>query len=107
MSGHGKGALKSWPTSIYGSHDEIDLFEINEAFSSVALANMKLLGIQRDKLNIFGGAVALGHPIGMSGTRLVLTPVNGLQFTGKRYGVAAICNGGGGSTAILIENLKI
>ncbi|MES1908879.1 MAG: hypothetical protein MHM6MM_001726 [Cercozoa sp. M6MM] len=84
--------------------DDIDLFELNEAFASVSLANMKLLGIDNDKINVNGGAVALGHPIGMSGARIVGTLARALREQGKRYGVAAICNGGGGASAVLVEN---
>jgi acetyl-CoA C-acetyltransferase len=85
--------------------EDIDFFEINEAFSSVPLANMKLLGIPLEKMNVRGGAVALGHPIGSSGSRILVTLSHLLQQTGKRYGAAAICNGGGGSSAVVIERL--
>lgn len=85
--------------------EDIDFFEINEAFSSVPLANMKILGIPLEKMNVRGGAVALGHPIGSSGSRIIVTLTHLLQETGKRYGAAAICNGGGGSSAIVIERL--
>lgn len=84
---------------------DIDYFEVNEAFSSVPLANMKILGIPLEKMNVLGGAVALGHPIGSSGSRLIVTLSHLLKRTGKRYGAAAICNGGGGSSAIVIERL--
>lgn len=87
------------------SVNDIDFFEINEAFSSVPLANMKILGIPLDKMNVRGGAVALGHPIGSSGSRIIVTLTNLLHQTGKRYGAAAICNGGGGSSAVVIERL--
>lgn len=85
--------------------EDIDYFEINEAFSSVALANMKLLNISHDKTNVLGGAVAMGHPLGSSGSRIVVTLAHLLKRTNKRLGVAAICNGGGGSTAVIIERL--
>lgn len=85
--------------------NDIDYFEINEAFASVALANMSILNIPKEKLNIWGGAVALGHPIGSSGSRIVVTLAHILKKTGKKYGCAAICNGGGGSTAIVIERM--
>lgn len=85
--------------------EDIDYFEINEAFSSVPLANMKILGIPLEKMNVRGGAVALGHPIGSSGSRIIVSLVHLLQQSGKRYGAAAICNGGGGSSAIVIERL--
>ena len=84
----------------------IDLFEFNEAFSVVALANMKLLDISNEKVNIYGGAVACGHPIGMSGARILQTLINGLKNNKGKYGLAGICNGGGGSTAMIVENLQ-
>lgn len=84
---------------------DISAWEINEAFACVALANMKILGLKEDKVNLHGGAVALGHPIGMSGARIVLSLMNVLRRTRGGLGIAAICNGGGGSTAVLIENL--
>jgi len=83
--------------------DDIAMWEVNEAFSAVALANAKLIGINNDKLNIHGGAVALGHPIGMSGARLVVHLCHSLKPGEK--GVAGICNGGGGASSILIEKL--
>lgn len=83
--------------------EDIDLFEINEAFSSAALVNMKLLGLPHEKVNVNGGAVALGHPVGMSGARIVASLIYGLKERHLRRGVAAICNGGGGATAIVIE----
>jgi acetyl-CoA C-acetyltransferase len=88
------------------SIDQVDAFEINEAFSAVALANQKLLGIPHEKLNIFGGAVALGHPIGASGARILVTLLNVLSHIGGRYGTIGICNGGGGASAVIIERLS-
>lgn len=85
--------------------EQIDLYEINEAFSSAGLVNMKLLNLPHDKVNVNGGAVALGHPIGVSGARIVATLIYSLREKGKRFGVAAICNGGGGATAIIVEAL--
>ena len=85
--------------------NDIDAFEINEAFACVTLANIKLLGLDREKVNINGGAVSLGHPIGMSGARIILSLINALQMRNGRYGVAAICNGGGGASSICIERL--
>ena len=82
---------------------EVDLFEINEAFAIVAMAPMKDLGIPHDKLNVNGGAVALGHPIGASGARLVVTLVHALKARGLRRGVASLCIGGGEATAIAVE----
>lgn len=85
---------------------DIDFFEFNEAFSVVALANMKLLDISQDKINVLGGAVAMGHPIGMSGARIIQSLLTVLKLKGGKYGLAAICNGGGGSTAMIIENMQ-
>jgi len=87
------------------SPQDIAFYEINEAFSVVALANGKLLNIDPETINVNGGAVALGHPIGCSGARIVITLLNTLQQKNARYGVAAICNGGGGASAIVIERL--
>jgi len=84
---------------------EIDFFEVNEAFSVVALANMKEMGISHDKINVFGGAVAMGHPIGMSGCRIVITLISVLKQKGGKLGMASICNGGGGASAIIVELL--
>jgi acetyl-CoA C-acetyltransferase len=85
------------------SVDEVDLFEINEAFAVVAMAPMKELGIAHEKLNVNGGACALGHPIGASGARLVVTLINALKTRGLKRGIAALCIGGGEATAIAIE----
>jgi len=84
---------------------DIDFFEINQAFAVVSLANIKILQLDPSKVDVNGGAVALGHPIGSSGSRLIVTLLNTLIERNKRYGVAAICNGGGGSSAIVIEKL--
>ena len=83
--------------------DEVDLYEINEAFSVVALANMTLAGLPHEKVNVLGGAVALGHPIGASGARILVTLLNALEKKGKRRGVASICIGGGEALAVAIE----
>jgi acetyl-CoA C-acetyltransferase len=82
---------------------DVDLFEVNEAFAAVAMIAMHDLGIARDKLNIHGGATALGHPIGASGARIIVTLVAALERTGGRRGVAALCIGGGEATAIAVE----
>jgi acetyl-CoA C-acetyltransferase len=82
---------------------DVDLFEVNEAFAAVAMIAMHDLGIPRDKLNIHGGATALGHPIGASGARIIATLIAALERTGGRRGVAALCIGGGEATAIAIE----
>jgi len=84
---------------------DIDFFEFNEAFSVVGLANNKILGLDAAKVNVNGGAVALGHPLGSSGSRILVTLINVLKQNNGKYGAAAICNGGGGATAIVIENL--
>ncbi len=85
--------------------DKIDLFEINEAFAVVALAAQQKLGIPLDKLNVHGGAVALGHPIGASGCRILVTLIHALQEYKKKYGMAAICLGGGEASAVIVENV--
>jgi acetyl-CoA C-acetyltransferase len=85
--------------------NDIDLFEINEAFSVVPLVAIKELNISIDKLNIHGGAVSLGHPIGCSGTRIIMSLINALKIKNKKLGIASICIGGGEATAMLIEVL--
>lgn len=85
---------------------EIDYFEINEAYAAVALANQQLLELDSAKVNVYGGAVAMGHPLGASGARILCTLISVLHQEGGRYGVAAICNGGGGATAMVLKNLK-
>ncbi|SDR08204.1 acetyl-CoA C-acetyltransferase [Chryseobacterium soldanellicola] len=84
---------------------DIDFFEFNEAFSVVGLANNKILGLDASKVNVNGGAVALGHPLGSSGSRIIVTLINVLKQNNGKYGAAAICNGGGGASAIVIENM--
>lgn len=83
--------------------DAIDYFEFNEAFSVVGLANAKILGLKEDKINVNGGAVSLGHPLGCSGARIIVTLINVLEQNNAKLGAAAICNGGGGASAIVIE----
>lgn len=85
------------------SLEEIDLFEVNEAFAAVALASGKIAGLDPEKVNVNGGAVALGHPIGASGTRIILTLMYELKRRGGGFGIASICSGGGQGDAILIE----
>lgn len=87
------------------TQDKIDLFELNEAFAAQSLAVVKKLGIDTAKLNIYGGAIALGHPLGCSGARIMATLINALQQTGKRYGVETLCIGGGQGIATVIERL--
>jgi len=84
---------------------DIDFFEFNEAFSVVGLANNKILGLDAAKVNVHGGAVSLGHPLGSSGSRIIVTLINVLKQNNGKFGAAAICNGGGGASAIVIENL--
>ena len=84
---------------------EIDFFEFNEAFSVVGLANNKILGLDDSKVNVNGGAVSIGHPLGSSGSRIIVTLINVLKQNNAKYGAAAICNGGGGASAIVIENV--
>ena len=83
---------------------DIDYFEFNEAFSVVGLANTKLLGLSSEKVNVNGGAVSLGHPLGCSGARIIVTLINVLKQNNGSLGAAAICNGGGGASAIVIQN---
>ncbi len=85
------------------SKEQVDLWELNEAFSVVALANMQLLALPAERVNVHGGAVALGHPLGCSGARILVTLISALQQRGGRYGVAGICNGGGGASAMVVE----
>lgn len=92
----GKAGLKN---------EDIDFWELNEAFSVVGLANIKLLGIDAAKVDVNGGAVALGHPLGSSGSRVIVTLINVLKQNGGKYGAAGICNGGGGASAMVIENI--
>ena len=83
--------------------DEVDLFEINEAFAVVAMVAARELSIPAEKLNIYGGAVALGHPIGCSGTRILVTLLHALKRTGGCRGVASLCIGGGEAVAVAVE----
>lgn len=83
--------------------DDVDYFEFNEAFSVVGLANMKILGLDSAKVNVHGGAVSLGHPLGCSGARIVVTLINVLEQNNGTLGAAAICNGGGGASALILK----
>ncbi|MFC5282094.1 acetyl-CoA C-acyltransferase [Pedobacter alpinus] len=85
---------------------DIDLFEINEAFSVVSIANNKEMQLNPDNVNVNGGAVSIGHPLGASGARIIVTLINTLQQNNGKLGVAGICNGGGGASAIVIENMR-
>lgn len=99
---------KAIPKALHKANlkvEDVDFFEINEAFSVVALANMKEMNIAYEKVNVFGGAVALGHPIGNSGCRIVATLITILNTKGGKLGAAGICNGGGGASAIVVEKV--
>jgi acetyl-CoA C-acetyltransferase len=85
------------------STTDVDYFELNEAFSVVGLANIKILDLDPAKVNVNGGAVSLGHPLGSSGARIIVTLINVLQQNGGKIGAAGICNGGGGASAMVIE----
>ena len=94
-----KAALEKAGLSV----DDIELFEINEAFASVALNSMRMLDVDESKVNVNGGAIALGHPIGASGARILMTLANELRRRGGGLGVAAICSGGGQGDAVILE----
>ncbi len=85
--------------------DEVEYFELNEAFSVVGLANIQKMGLKPEQVNVNGGAVSLGHPLGCSGARIIVTLLNVLQQKGAKYGAAGICNGGGGASAMVIERV--
>jgi acetyl-CoA C-acetyltransferase len=87
------------------SINDIDLFEINEAFAVVPMAAERALKIPREKLNVMGGAIAMGHPIGMSGTRIIMNLLTALKKNNKKIGLASICIGGGEATSIIIERI--
>ena len=97
------GAIEKVMAETGWTLDDVDLFEINEAFAVVTMVAMKELGIPHDKVNVNGGACALGHPIGCSGTRIVVTLINALQKRGLKRGIASLCIGGGEATAMAIE----
>jgi acetyl-CoA C-acetyltransferase len=99
------GALRRLMDKVNWSVKDIDLFEINEAFSSVAMAAEKELELPPEKVNIYGGAVALGHPIGASGARILVTLLNGLKRTGGKRGIACLCIGGGEAVALAVETI--
>lgn len=97
------GAIKSLLEKVNWSADEVDLYEINEAFAVVAMAAIHDLGLDHEKVNINGGACALGHPIGASGARILVTLISALKRQGLRKGIAALCIGGGEATAVAVE----
>jgi acetyl-CoA C-acetyltransferase len=96
-------AIKNLVKKAKLSVDDIDLFEINEAFSCVTLAAIRKLNIPENKVNIYGGAVSLGHPIGASGARILVTLLNALKNKNQKYGIACLCIGGGEASAVLVE----
>jgi acetyl-CoA C-acetyltransferase len=98
-------AMKTLLDKVSWSVDDVDLFEINEAFAVVTMAAIKDLNLNKDKVNVHGGACALGHPIGTSGTRILVTLISALQKYGKSKGVASLCIGGGEATAMAVELL--
>ncbi len=97
------GAIEKVLKKADWKKEDVDLFEINEAFANVAMIAMKELGLPHDKVNVNGGACALGHPIGASGARLIVTLLNALKRQGKKRGVASLCIGGGEATAVAVE----
>ncbi len=97
---------KALPKALHKANinlEDVDFFEFNEAFAIVGLANMKILGLNKDVVNVNGGGVSLGHPLGSSGSRIIVTLINVLEQNNAKIGAAAICNGGGGASAIVIE----
>lgn len=88
------------------SPEDIDLWEVNEAFAMAPLLFMKTLGVPEDKMNVLGGAIAIGHPLGCTGIRIVNTLISALKIKGKRVGLATLCNGGGGATAVILEVIE-
>ena len=99
------GAIERLLARIGWRKDDVDLWEINEAFAVVSIANNQLLGLDQARVNVWGGAVALGHPIGASGARVLVTLLSALRDAGKRRGVAALCIGGGEGIALAVERL--
>ncbi|MES1217601.1 MAG: acetyl-CoA C-acetyltransferase, partial [Bacteroidota bacterium] len=86
--------------------DDISFFELNEAFSVVGIANSEKMKLYPKQVNVHGGAVAIGHPLGCSGARIIVTLINVLKQNNAKYGAAGICNGGGGASAMVIENVE-
>ncbi len=98
-------AIKKLLSKINWQASEVDLYEINEAFAVVAMAAMRELGLDHGKVNVHGGACALGHPIGASGARIIVTLIHALRQQGKHRGIASLCIGGGEATALAVELL--
>jgi acetyl-CoA C-acetyltransferase len=99
------GAIERLLGKIGWKKDDVDLWEINEAFAVVSIANNQMLGLDPARVNIWGGSVAIGHPIGASGGRVLVTLLSALQATGKRRGVASLCIGGGEGIALAVERI--
>ena len=99
------GAIERLLARIGWSKDDVDLWEINEAFAVVSVANNRMLGLDPARVNVWGGAVALGHPIGASGARVLVTLLAALRDAGKRRGIASLCIGGGEGIALAVELL--
>jgi acetyl-CoA C-acetyltransferase len=99
------GAIRKLLDKVGWSKDEVDLFEINEAFAVVVMAAMRDLGLDHERVNVHGGACALGHPIGATGARIIVTLLNALERKGGKRGIASLCIGGGEATAIAVERL--
>ena len=97
------GAIKKVMELAKWSKDDVDLFEINEAFANVPMIAMRDLGLDHAKVNVNGGATALGHPIGASGARIIVTLLNALKARGLKRGIASLCIGGGEATAVAVE----
>jgi len=100
------GAISKLMEKTGWSASDIDLWEVNEAFAVVAMAAIRDLGLSHENMNIYGGACALGHPIGASGARILVTLLNALKQTDTKRGVASLCIGGGEATAVAIERLN-
>jgi acetyl-CoA C-acetyltransferase len=98
-------AIRSLLERIAWSSDDVDLYEINEAFACVTMAAMRDIGIPHDKVNVNGGACALGHPIGATGARVITTLIHGLHNRDARRGLAAVCIGGGEAVAVAVERI--
>src|SRR3546814_5440170 len=99
------GAMQKLLERVGWSKNDVDLFEINEAFAVVAMAAIKELQLDHSNVNVYGGACALGHPIGASGARIIVTLLNALKQKGGKRGVASLCLGGGDATALAVELL--
>jgi len=100
------GAMQKVLEKVSWSKDEVDLYEINEAFAVVTMAAMRDLDLPHDKVNVHGGACALGHPVGASGVRIIVTLLNALEKYDLRKGVASLCIGGGEATAVAVERVN-